>query len=174
MCICPLPRVSRLVAGVPQHALSKDALAVMQSIGSSATTVQEAIGDPKVMAHITEVRAHIHTDTHAHRHTTGYQAWQCARGVQCMEGAEVSHPARRLQVCVLCVLRPHDNVLLLHVLTMVVPCLHLSPYAALFCGRAHVCSVPGGELGPTLKLKRPVVVKKYHEQIDALYSSADE
>ena len=70
--------------------------------------------------------------------------------------------------CVLC------DVLLLHVLTMVVPCLHLSPYAALFCGRAHVCSVPGGELGPTLKLKRPVVVKKYHEQIDALYSSADE
>ena len=76
--------------------------------------------------------------------------------------------------CVLCVLCPHANVLLLHVLTMVVPCLHLSPYAALFCGRAHVCSVPGGELGPTLKLKRPVVVKKYHEQIDALYSSADE
>ncbi|XP_063003028.1 long-chain-fatty-acid--CoA ligase ACSBG2 isoform X1 [Elgaria multicarinata webbii] len=31
-------------------------------------------------------------------------------------------------------------------------------------------SISGGELGPTMKLKRPVVVKMYQEQIDQLYS----
>ncbi|CAB1455634.1 unnamed protein product [Pleuronectes platessa] len=30
-------------------------------------------------------------------------------------------------------------------------------------------SVPGGELGPTMKLKRPVVVKMYKEQIENFY-----
>ncbi|XP_029110560.1 long-chain-fatty-acid--CoA ligase ACSBG2 isoform X2 [Scleropages formosus] len=30
-------------------------------------------------------------------------------------------------------------------------------------------SIPGGELGPTMKLKRPVVLKMYKEQIDNIY-----
>jgi long-chain-fatty-acid--CoA ligase ACSBG len=39
---------------------------------------------------------------------------------------------------------------------------------------SHVHSVGGNELGPTLKLKRPVVVKKYTKEIDDLYAAADE
>ncbi|EGD73701.1 AMP dependent ligase [Salpingoeca rosetta] len=31
-------------------------------------------------------------------------------------------------------------------------------------------SVPGGELGPTLKLRRPIVVKQYEELIDSFYA----
>ncbi|XP_069784019.1 long-chain-fatty-acid--CoA ligase ACSBG2 isoform X2 [Narcine bancroftii] len=33
-------------------------------------------------------------------------------------------------------------------------------------------SIPGGELGPTMKLKRPVVLKMYSEQIDDFYKDA--
>ncbi|XP_062888157.1 long-chain-fatty-acid--CoA ligase ACSBG2 isoform X1 [Mobula hypostoma] len=33
-------------------------------------------------------------------------------------------------------------------------------------------SIPGGELGPTMKLKRPVVLKMYNEQIDDFYKDA--
>ncbi|XP_060702105.1 long-chain-fatty-acid--CoA ligase ACSBG2 isoform X1 [Hemiscyllium ocellatum] len=33
-------------------------------------------------------------------------------------------------------------------------------------------SIPGGELGPTMKLKRPVVLKMYSDQIDDLYKDA--
>ncbi|CAL8263092.1 unnamed protein product [Boreogadus saida] len=35
-------------------------------------------------------------------------------------------------------------------------------------------SITGGELGPTLKLKRPVVTKKYQEKINELYSLVPE
>lgn len=35
-------------------------------------------------------------------------------------------------------------------------------------------SVPGGELGPTLKLKRQVVLKMYSELIEALYTGDQE
>lgn len=34
-------------------------------------------------------------------------------------------------------------------------------------------SVPGGELGPTLKLRRPVVLKQYRAEIERLYAEAD-
>ena len=34
-------------------------------------------------------------------------------------------------------------------------------------------SLPGGELGPTLKLRRGIVAKMYKEEIDALYSRAE-
>lgn len=30
-------------------------------------------------------------------------------------------------------------------------------------------SIPGGELGPTLKLKRPIVCKMYKDKIDTFY-----
>ncbi|XP_078280110.1 long-chain-fatty-acid--CoA ligase ACSBG2 [Rhinoraja longicauda] len=33
-------------------------------------------------------------------------------------------------------------------------------------------SIPGGELGPTMKLKRPVVMKMYNDQIDDFYKDA--
>ncbi|XP_047656349.1 long-chain-fatty-acid--CoA ligase ACSBG2 isoform X2 [Tachysurus fulvidraco] len=36
----------------------------------------------------------------------------------------------------------------------------------------HDFSITGGELGPTMKLKRPVVLKMYHEQIENLYKEA--
>ncbi|KAM6930856.1 long-chain-fatty-acid--CoA ligase ACSBG2-like [Xenentodon cancila] len=35
-------------------------------------------------------------------------------------------------------------------------------------------SVTGGELGPTLKLRRPIVVKMYQEKIDEMYAAAAE
>ncbi|XP_036410849.1 long-chain-fatty-acid--CoA ligase ACSBG2-like isoform X1 [Megalops cyprinoides] len=34
----------------------------------------------------------------------------------------------------------------------------------------HDFSIPGGELGPTMKLKRPVVLKMYEEQIENFYN----
>ena len=34
-------------------------------------------------------------------------------------------------------------------------------------------SVPGGELGPTLKLRRPVVLKQYRAEIERLYAETD-
>lgn len=33
-----------------------------------------------------------------------------------------------------------------------------------------LCSVPGGELGPTLKLRRNIVDKMYSTEIDAMYA----
>ncbi|XP_060788739.1 long-chain-fatty-acid--CoA ligase ACSBG2-like [Neoarius graeffei] len=33
-------------------------------------------------------------------------------------------------------------------------------------------SIPGGELGPTMKLKRPVVLKMYKEEIESIYKDA--
>ena len=34
----------------------------------------------------------------------------------------------------------------------------------------HDFSVPGGELGPTMKLRRPVVMKMYHDLVENLYA----
>ena len=39
-----------------------------------------------------------------------------------------------------------------------------------FCVLEHEFSISSGELGPTLKLKRHVVTKKYRAQIDQMYS----
>ena len=33
-----------------------------------------------------------------------------------------------------------------------------------------VCSVPGGELGPTLKLRRPIVMDLFKDEIEAIYA----
>ncbi|XP_076465017.1 LOW QUALITY PROTEIN: long-chain-fatty-acid--CoA ligase ACSBG2-like [Babylonia areolata] len=33
-------------------------------------------------------------------------------------------------------------------------------------------SIPGGELGPTMKMRRPIIVKKYHKTINAFYEEA--
>jgi len=35
-------------------------------------------------------------------------------------------------------------------------------------------SVAGGELGPTLKLRRPIVTKMYEAVIEAMYATKDE
>ena len=42
--------------GVPTSKLSDQAMKIMKDIGSSATTVEEAMVDDKVKAYITEVR----------------------------------------------------------------------------------------------------------------------
>lgn len=34
----------------------------------------------------------------------------------------------------------------------------------------HFCSVPGGELGPTLKLRRNIVDKMYVAEVDKMYT----
>ena len=38
-----------------------------------------------------------------------------------------------------------------------------------FCILPNEFSIPGGEFGPTLKIKRHAIVKKYQEQIDNMY-----
>ena len=48
---------------------------------------------------------------------------------------------------------------------------HLPPYETIkrFVLLPHEFSIDGGELTPTLKMKRKVIYKKYRDQIEALY-----
>ena len=55
---------------------------------------------------------------------------------------------------------------LMHVLKCVALCAQVQKFTLL----PHDLSVPGGELGPTLKLKRFAVTKKYAEEIDSMYA----
>eukprot|EP00042_Codosiga_hollandica_P045216 m.455961 g.455961 ORF g.455961 m.455961 type:complete len:650 (+) comp56971_c0_seq1:90-2039(+) len=101
--------------GGPTPKLTEQATAILQSIGSTATTVEEAIADKKVYDYIFE-------------------------GIKKANGFAVSN-AQKIQKFKFL---PKDF------------------------------SVPGGELGPTLKLKRPVVMKMYPELIESIYSGGDE
>lgn len=94
----------------PMNTLSPECQAWCKSIGSSATTVSEAIGDQAVLKAI--------------------QA-----GIDKANDKSVSRAARVQKWSIL----PADF------------------------------SIPGGELGPTLKLRRPIVVKKYEKTIEAFY-----